>query len=176
MVELGIESVDDQVLERVHRGHTFGISRKAVNALQQRGVPVCAHLIFGLPGERHDYHVKTPEAVNALHVDVVKLHQLQVLKGSQMAHDYQVAPTQFRLYDMKGYVCHVADFLEHLSPLVAVERFVSQSPAGQLIAPKWGVKNDVVTQHIMAELRRRGSWQGKLEGGSKNSVFRVLLF
>ena len=63
----------------------------------------------------------------------------------------------------KGYVCHVADFLEHLSPLVAVERFVSQSPAGQLIAPKWGVKNDVVTQHIMAELQRRGSWQGKFE-------------
>lgn len=163
MVELGIESVDDQVLERVHRGHTFGTSRKAVNALQQRGVPVCAHLIFGLPGERHDYHVKTAETVNALHVDVVKLHQLQVLKGSQMAHDYQAAPTQFRLYDLNGYVCHVADFLEHLSPLVAVERFVSQSPAGQLIAPKWGVKNDVVTQHIMAELRRRGSWQGKFE-------------
>ena len=163
MVELGIESVDDQVLGRVHRGHTFDTSCKAVNALQQRELPVCAHLIFGLPGEQPGYHIKTAEAMNALHVDVVKLHQLQVLKGSQMAHDYLTNPEQWGWFSLNGYVAFVADFLEHLSPLVAIERFVSQSPAGQLIAPKWGVKNDVVMQRVVDELRNRGSWQGRLE-------------
>lgn len=160
MVELGVESIDDEVLRRVGRGHDVACSEQAIFLLKKIGIPVCAHLILGLPGETTDYPARAAQWLSQVKVDVVKLHQLQVVRGSRMAEEFEKNPACIPLFTLDKYVQTVVDFLEHLSPTVAVERFVSQSPATELIAPRWGVKNDEVLRRIEAELMRRGSRQG----------------
>lgn len=71
-----------------------------------------------------------------------------------MAQVYQRNPSAFTLFTLDAYVRTVVEFLHHLSPNVAVERLVSQSPYAQLIAPRWGVKNDEVLLRIQAALRK----------------------
>ena len=75
LVELGVESVYDQVLSRAGRGHNVESARSSVRRLKGLGIPVCAHLIFGLPGEPADAYAVTARIMNDWGVDVVKLHQ-----------------------------------------------------------------------------------------------------
>ena len=162
MVELGVESVNDKVLARVARGHDVAMSAQAIRELANRQIHVGIHTILGLPGETRETLLMQADWLSALPLQVLKLHQLQILKGARMAEDYKKHPTDFHLFEADEYVELVADFIERLSPEIAIERFVSQSPAGSLIAPRWGLKNDVITNRIIAELNRRGTRQGCL--------------
>ena len=160
LVELGVESVNNVVLQSVGRGHDVEISKKAIVELNRRGIKVGVHTILGLPGETRETMLQQAEWLSKLPVHVLKLHQLQILRGARMADDYQHNPEKYHLFTVDEYVDLVADFIERLSPHIVLERFVSQSPAGSLIAPRWGLKNDVVTLRIVNELKRRGSQQG----------------
>ncbi len=162
LVELGVESVSDTVLDRVGRGHHVVDSEHAVSLLHERNIPVCLHFILGLPGDSRESMLSQAEFANRNQVEVVKLHQLQILRGSTMAEEYKLSPQLFHLLGMEEYVSLLADYIERLSPTIAVERLVSQSPAEQLIAPRWGVKNDHVTLALQAELEKRNSSQGSL--------------
>lgn len=160
LVEIGVESVDNDVLRRVGRGHTVEDSERAIHRLRERHLPICLHFILGLPHESREGMLAQVAFANHNGVDVIKLHQLQILRGSTMAQEYLACPERFHLFQMDEYVSFVADFLERLSPTIAVERFVSQSPSDQLLAPRWGVKNDQVTLALQKELDRRGVVQG----------------
>lgn len=160
LVEIGVESVDNEVLRRVGRGHTVEDSERAIHSLRERHLPICLHFILGLPHESREGMLAQAAFANHNGVDVIKLHQLQILRGSTMAQEYLACPERFHLFQMDEYVSFVADFLECLSPTIAVERFVSQSPSDQLLAPRWGVKNDQVTLALQKELDRRGVVQG----------------
>lgn len=154
MVELGVESVEDDVLKLMGRGHTYQETVESVEKLKKIGVALCAHLIIGLPGEKEDAPMRQAQCINQLGVDVVKLHQLQILKGSRLATWYERNPENFHSLSLKEYSQKAAVFVHALRPNIAIERFVSQSPAEQLIAPRWGVKNEVVTQCILKEIEK----------------------
>ena len=160
LVELGVESVNDAVLQQVGRGHDAALSRRAVLDLAARNIPVGVHTILGLPGETRETMLQQADWVSSLPVSVLKLHQLQILRGARMGADYEAHPENYPLFTVDGYVSLVADFIERLSPEIALERFVSQSPAGSLIAPRWGLKNDAVSLRIVNELERRKTYQG----------------
>ena len=160
LVELGVESTNDEVLLRMNRGHDTACSIRAIERLHEVGLPVCAHLIIGLPGETRDSMLCQTDVVNELSVEVIKLHQLQYLRGSRLGSAYMASPERFHVLQVEEYVMLVADYVERLSPTIAIERFVSQSPAGQLIAPRWGLKNDTITHMIERELMQRGTRQG----------------
>lgn len=160
LVELGVESTNDEVLLRMNRGHDTACSIRAVERLHEVGLPVCAHLIIGLPDETRHSTLQQADVMNKLQVEVIKLHQLQYLRGSRLGSAYMASPERFHVLQLEAYVTLVADYVERLSPTIAIERFVSQSPAGQLIAPRWGLKNDTITHMIERELMQRGTRQG----------------
>lgn len=160
MVELGVESTTDRVLHALGRGHDVACSRRAIEALAARGLPVGVHLILGLPGETRGEMLSQASWLSALPMSVVKLHQLQVVRGSRLGEQWLARPGSVPVMSAEAYVGLVADYLERLSPRIAVERFVSQSPGAALLAPRWGLKNDAVTRLIVNELARRGSHQG----------------
>ncbi len=162
LIELGVESVSNAVLDRVGRGHHIEDSERAISLLHERNIPVCLHFILGLPGDSRESMLSQADFANRNNAEVIKLHQLQILRGSAMAEEYKQHPSSFHLFGMEDYVCLVADYLERLSSSIAVERFVSQSPVGQLVAPRWGVKNDQVTLALQKELEKRNSVQGCL--------------
>ena len=160
IVEYGIESVSDQTLLRVNRGHDFECSRRAIAETHDRGILTCGHIILGLPGESAEENIRQSEVVSNLKLDILKLHQLQIIKGTQLAEEYCREP--FKLYSADEYIDLCIRYLERLRNDIIVERFVSQSPADMLIAPKWGLKNYEFTNRLVNEMTRRGTWQGRL--------------
>ena len=161
MLEVGLESHLDATLERINRGHTFAESVTALEAAAQRGIRTTAHMILGLPGETHDDWLEQARVVSRLPVDNLKLHQMQIHKGTVMAFQYRKDPSQFRLFTAEEYALLVVGYLELLNPRITVERFTSQAPADLLIAPSWGIKNYEFTAIVEKLLEQRDSWQGK---------------
>lgn len=160
IVEYGIESVDNATLKRINRGHTFECSRDAIIATHERGILTGGHIILGLPGETAEDNIRQAAEISALPLDILKLHQLQIIRGTQLAEDYLSKP--FKLYTADEYIDVCIRYIERLRKDLVLERFVSQSPADMLIAPKWGIKNHEFTDRLVNEMKRRRTWQGRL--------------
>ena len=161
IVEYGVESTDNDTLKRINRGHTFEVAEEAIRKTAARGIRVGAHIILGLPGEANDQLIKQAGVLSALPLTTLKLHQLQLIKGTRMAHEFEMQPEDFYLYSADEYIDLVIDYVEHLRPDLVLERFVSQSPKELLIAPDWGLKNHEFTDKVKKRMRERDAWQGK---------------
>lgn len=161
MVELGIESVYDKTLQRINRGHTYDETIKAVDLLKHHGLFINAHYILGLPGETRDEQVGAAELISTLPIDALKLHQLQIVRGSMMEKEYKKNPSDFELYELSSYTDLVIDFLDYLSPRVMIDRFASEVPPRYLVGPDWGMlRYDQVLGIIEERMEERGSMQG----------------
>lgn len=161
-IEYGVESTLDTTLERVHRGHTFAEAEKAICATATRGIPVGAHLIIGLPGESlpdFELHI---DRLASLPITTLKMHQLQILKGTIMAQQYRANPQAFSLFSPEEYVEVICRLLRRLPRRIYLDRFVSQSPPELLIAPKWGWKNYQFVHLIDRRMCENGWQQGDL--------------
>lgn len=161
LVEYGIESTHDDTLKRINRGHTFAVSADAIRRTAARGILVGGHIILGLPGEDREMLIKQAGILSELPLTTLKLHQLQLIKGTRMAHEYEQAPENFHLYTADEYIDLVIDYIEHLRPDMVLERFISQSPKELLIAPDWGLKNYQFTNKVRAKMKERATRQGK---------------
>ena len=161
IVEYGVESTDNDTLKRINRGHTFEVAEEAIRKTAARGIRVGAHIILGLPGETNEQLIKQAGVLSALPLTTLKLHQLQLIKGTRMAHEFEMQPEDFHLYSADEYIDLVIDYVEHLRPDIVLERFVSQSPKELLIAPDWGLKNHEFTDKVKKRMRERDAWQGK---------------
>ena len=164
MVEYGIESANDETLRRINRGHDFATAIDAIQRTHERGILVGGHLILGLPGEDHAELMRQAEAIAALPLDMVKLHQLQLIRGTRMAREYDECPEDFHLYTVDEYIDLAIDYIERLPATMVVERFISQSPRSLLIAPDWGMKNYQFVDRLRRRMQERGTWQGRLRG------------
>ncbi|MBQ8283380.1 MAG: TIGR01212 family radical SAM protein [Paraprevotella sp.] len=162
MVEYGIESVNDATLARINRGHTYAETIDAVERTAKAGIRTGGHVILGLPGEEHDELMRQAVVLSELPLTTLKLHQLQLIRGTRMAHEYEQSPKDFHLYMADEYIDLVIDYVEHLRPDLVLERFVSQSPKELLIAPDWGLKNYEITERIKKRMRERATCQGRL--------------
>lgn len=159
IVEYGIESVSDDTLRRVNRGHNFECSRRAIIETHNRGILTGAHIILGLPGESAEDNLRQANIISALPIDILKLHQLQIIRGTQLAAEYERQP--FNLYTVDEYIDLCRRYIERLRPDMVLERFVSQSPKELLVAPKWGLKNYEFANRFVNYMKRMDSWQGK---------------
>lgn len=172
LVEYGIESADDRTLERINRGHSFACTEDAVRRTAARGIRTGGHVILGLPGENREDLIKQAERLSELPLTTLKMHQLQLIRGTRMAHEYALHPEEFHLFSADEYIDLVIDYVEHLRPDLILERFVSQSPRELLIAPDWGLKNHEFTDRVKKRMKERDAWQGKAyrkADGHKNS-------
>ena len=162
MVEYGIESANDTTLMRINRGHNFATAIDAIRRTHERGILVGGHLILGLPGEDHTELMRQAKAIATLPLDMVKLHQLQLIRSTRMAREYNESPDDFHLYDVDEYIDLAIDYIEHLPETMVVERFISQSPRSLLIAPDWGMKNYQFVDRLRRRMQERGAYQGRL--------------
>lgn len=161
LVEYGIESINDKTLLRINRGHDYACAVDAVERTAACGIPVGAHIILGLPGEGREELIKQAGELSRLPLTTLKLHQLQLIRGTRMAQEYAVSPGDFSLFAMNDYIETVIDYVERLRPDMVLERFASQSPKELLIAPDWGVKNHELVDKIKRRMRERNTRQGK---------------
>lgn len=160
LVEYGIESTNDETLSFINRGHDFECSRKAVEETKKKGILTGGHIILGLPGEDEQESFRQAGIISSLPLDILKVHQLQVIRGTRLARLYEEKP--FHLYSVDEYIHLVAGYIQRLRPTMVLERFVSQSPKNLLLAPKWGLKNYEFTNLLNNYLLRNNITQGEL--------------
>ena len=157
-LELGLQSIHDRSLDWMNRGHHFDAFVDAVRRCQGRNLDLCAHVILGLPGESRADMLATADALAALPVHAVKLHNLHVVRDTPLAEMYQRG--QVRILEKDEYVQSVCDFLERLPSSMVIHRLQGDAPPDYLVAPLWCLEKGALLQAIDAELKRRGSWQG----------------
>ncbi|KAA6334922.1 hypothetical protein EZS27_016803, partial [termite gut metagenome] len=160
-IEYGIETTNDNTLKHVHRRHTYADTVDAVERTATRGIFTGGHIILGLPGESRKSMVKQATVLSRLPLTTLKIHQLQLIRGTRMAHEYEEYPQSFQLFNIDDYIELVIDFIEHLRPDIALDRFISQSPKELLIAPNWGIKNYEFTALLQKRMREKQAYQGK---------------
>jgi radical SAM superfamily enzyme len=134
----------------------------AIHRIAERKLDNCAHLILGLLGDEDADYLGMAQKISQLPVQSIKLHQLQIHKGTAMAVEYKMNPAAYNLFEVDQYADLVVRFLENLSPDIIVQRFVSSAPAGMVIAPNWGLKNYEFVAKVEKLLAARDTWQGKL--------------
>lgn len=169
IMEYGAESANDVTLQRVNRCHTWHDVVNAVEMTRQRGMDVGLHFILGLPGESYAMMMNTIDAINALKPETVKFHQLQIVKDTALARQLEkgdmvtvpfgtaaeYAGNQIPQFTVEQYIGLCCDIINRLDPAIAIERFVSQSPADLLISPRWGLKNYQFTNLLHNALLRK---------------------
>ena len=160
IVEYGIESANDETLQRINRGHSFETARQSVERTTGRGILTGAHVILGLPGEDATESIRQAALISSLKLNLLKIHQLQIIRGTYLAEIYEKKP--FHLYSVDEYIKLIASYLQYLRKEIIVERFVSQSPPEMVIAPHWGLKNYEFTNLLVNYMKKEGVWQGKL--------------
>lgn len=171
-LEYGIETANDDTLRLIRRGHDFQCVRDAVERTKGRGIVIGGHVILGLPGEDAEESVRQATIMSQLGLDVLKIHQMQIIRGTRLAQMYAENP--FHLYSPEEYSELIVRYLEHLSEDMVVERFASQSPKEMLIAPKWGLKNYELTNLIVNKMKREGRRQGSLFVSNSLAMSRSL--
>ena len=162
MLEYGVESVYDETLKRVNRGHDFATAERTIRMTADYGIPCGAHFIFGLPGETKTMMLDAADIISRLPLTTVKFHQLQIFKGTKMAEEYLAHPEAFHLFDLEEYIDFVIDFVEHLNPDIVIERFAGEVPPRYLVSEPWmKLRYDEVLSRIEKRMEERDTWQGK---------------
>lgn len=152
MIEYGAESSHDRTLALINRCHTWADTADAVRRTHAAGLPVGIHLIMGLPGESEADMLATVDAVNLLPVDVVKFHQLQVVRGTRLHAMLERGEIEVPEMSVDDYIELCVKIVGRLRDDIVIERFVSQSPAGMLVSPRWGLKNYEFAERLRKRL------------------------
>jgi radical SAM protein (TIGR01212 family) len=159
-IEYGLQSANDRTLEKIRRGHTAEDFSKTVLLTKDFGIKVCAHVIIGLPGEGSSDIGRTADFLAGLPVDGVKLHNLNIVKGTRMAEEYYRGAVE--PLALGEYARLAVDFLERTNPEVVVQRLVAQTGPQWLLGPRWSLNKPKAVGAIVDEFRRRNSYQGRL--------------
>jgi len=157
-LELGLQSASDATLAAIGRGHDVAAFIRARAEARKKEIPVCAHVILGLPGEDHGDMMETARFLADQGVEGVKMHHLQVIMGTPLAES--CIRGELMTFDLDEYSAVAADFLERLRPDTVIHRLAADAPEDLLVAPKWPSRPGVAAK-ISEKLLTRKSFQGK---------------
>ncbi len=158
ILELGLQSAFDASLRRVNRGHGLAEYRDTCVAARRRGIPVCTHLIIGLPGETARHNMESLDIVLDIGTDGLKLHPLHVVKHTLLAKQWRQG--DYTPLTRAAYVGIAADLIERTPWDIVYHRVTGTAPAELLLAPAWCSQKWPVVNAVAAELALRGSRQG----------------
>ena len=167
-IEIGMQSMHEGSLRFLKRGHTHEDTRNAVKRAAARNIPVCVHVITGIPGENWRDIMQTAREISSLPVSGVKLHQLHVIKGTLLEKLYRM--NSLKLPDMSEYASITVDILERLRPDILIHRLSADREENTLIAPLWGNHKGSVIKEIDRQFRERATWQGFLHDDSSPGI------
>jgi len=164
-VELGVESCSDAVLAKVNRCHDFATSADAINRCHERGLRVGVHMIAGLPGETEETFREGATILSGLPIHSLKLHQLQIFKGTPLAKQLQHHPDLIQPLELERYLSLAAGFIARLRPDIYLERIGGEAPPRHVIGPSWGLRHDQLWHRFDAYLESHDIRQGQLWSG-----------
>ncbi|MFW2372390.1 MAG: TIGR01212 family radical SAM protein [Gammaproteobacteria bacterium] len=158
-LELGLQSSHDDTLRKVNRGHGFAEYETAITAAQKLGLSVCTHLILGLPDEGFEQMQQSLDRVLELGVQGLKFHPLHIVKGTQLARQWQQG--EYQPLTMEQYIMMACNLIELTPEDIIFHRITGTANADLLLAPQWCSKKWAVINGIENELIKRQGYQGK---------------
>lgn len=158
IVELGLQSMHEDTLKFIRRGHDLKSFEEAVKKLKERNIFVVVHIINGLPYETKEMMIETVKYLNTLGIDGIKIHMLYISTGTPLALIYKDHP--FPLLTKEEYIDIVCEQLEYLDPKIVIMRITGDPIKEELIAPTWLVKKFCVLNDIDKEMKKRDIYQG----------------
>ena len=161
IIEFGIESVYEDTLLHINRGHSFLKAKWAVHEAHRRGIKVGAHFIFGLPGETKQMMMDSAAEICKLPLHSIKFHQLQIVRNTKIGDEYLKNPELFRQFELEEYIVFISEYLTHIPSDIIIERLAGETQPDYNLASKWNMRYDQVLQHIEKYMEDKGLWQGK---------------
>lgn len=158
MVELGLQSMHEDTLKLINRGHDLKNFQDALLKLKERNIFCVVHIINGLPFETKEMMIETVKYLNSLGIDGIKIHMLYINKDTPLANMYQTNP--FHLLSKEEYIDIVCEQLEYLNPEVVIMRITGDPLKEEVIAPTWLLKKFTVLNDIDKEMKKRDIDQG----------------
>jgi radical SAM protein (TIGR01212 family) len=158
-IELGLQSIYNETLKLINRGHTFEDFLKAYYLLKENDIPVVVHIIFGLPKETKEMMMETVKTLAKLKIDGIKFHALYIPKGSKMEKIYLRG--EYKPLEMEEYVELVASALTYLPPSTVIHRVCSEAREEDILAPTWVSKKMEVINLLRKFMSERNLYQGK---------------
>jgi len=166
-IEYGLQSSHNKTLSLINRAHTYEDFSEAVKLTRKFDIPICAHIILGLPGETKKDMLETAGRIATLEIDGVKIHLLHILKGSAFEKLYH--EKEITLMEENEYAETVCDILELLPKNTVIQRLTGQGSPANHIAPHWAMNKTGTVRKIEDILKRRGTYQGyRLEQNLKS--------
>ena len=159
MAEIGMQTYHDKSIIAARAfswRHCSAVMRAAA-----RGIPVCVHLILGIPEETWGDMMETARTLRGLPVSGVKFHHLHVIRGTGLEEWYRDG--RMKPLSQNEYVSLLCDFIERIPPGVLIHRLMGDREETTLVAPRWGLFKGTVHKAIENEFQRRGTCQGFLE-------------
>ncbi|MEN3112966.1 TIGR01212 family radical SAM protein [Uliginosibacterium paludis] len=161
-LEIGIESCSDAVLRECLRGHDFASTQSAIRRAAARGLFITGHLLVGLPRETRQSLIDGARELSALPIDALKFHQLQIVRHTRLAVQYQRNPDSVPLLSPDEYVDRVVDMLELLPAHMKVQRLGSEVPPSLRVSPDWGLRLSAFPALLNTRFKARQTWQSRL--------------
>ena len=157
-LEFGLQSIHDQTLKAINRGHSRDVFLDAVRRAAGGKVKICIHIIIGLPGEAHSDICETARILATLPIQGIKIHALLALKGTVLGTLYETG--RIEMMTKEDYIRSVCDILEILPPELIIQRLTADGYRDIFLAPQWAVNKMGVLNAIDRELERRDTHQG----------------
>ena len=152
-VELGLQTIHEETARRIRRGYELPVFEDAYRKLKENGLEVIVHVILGLPGESREDMLDTVRYLSSLAPtpDGIKLQLLHILKGTELAREYEADP--FPLFTLDSYCDLIVDCLKLLPPETVVHRLTGDGPKRLLIAPLWSADKKRVLNTLSRKIR-----------------------
>lgn len=157
-IELGLQSMHDETLKYINRGHDVECFNDCVKKLRQNKINVVVHIINGLPNETQDMMMETVRHLNKLDIQGIKIHMLHILKNTKLAEMYK--KDKFHILTKEEYINIVCNQIEELNENIVIHRLTGDGGKEDLIEPLWTLKKVSVLNDIDKELKKRGTYQG----------------
>ncbi|MWV62342.1 TIGR01212 family radical SAM protein [Helicobacter saguini] len=153
-LEYGIQSIYEETLKITNRGHTMQGVRELFANTRKRGIKVCAHLIYGLPGESVEMMINSLRTILDYGVDSLKIHPLYVVEGTALARMYKRG--EYTPITLEVYGEAIARSLKMIPPNVVVQRVSAGAHDDTLIAPKWCFDKNIQMRYLRERLKKEG--------------------
>ena len=157
-IELGLQSMYDDTLKFINRGHDLKCFDDCVKKLKQNNIKIVAHIINGLPNETKEMMINTAKHLNELQIDGIKIHMLHVIEDTPLADYYK--ENKFHILTSEEYIDIVINQLEVLDPKIVIHRITGDPKKEDLIEPTWLLKKFQVLDDIDKEMVKRNTYQG----------------
>ncbi len=157
-LEYGIQSMHDETLSRIKRGHDVKCSIDAILKTREHNINVCVHLMAGLPGEQENDFLKTVEKVCELPIQGIKLHGLYVCKNTALAEDFLNG--NYIALEKNAYVELIAKALSIIPSNIIIHRLSADPGQDELLAPYWAAHKGHIVAQIDEFMQIEGLWQG----------------